>query len=147
MKYLVISLLILSLFQNISPMEQPLKHLCESEKIRTIIQECDDTKRWIRVGSELFDDLLATADQCRSADKDSLIELKKRIVRGIIFLGEREVLLTQKEFLGGIVQYLPCYCVTRYANSTHLMIHFNNKPTLLKLGPNFWNPNDVKIIQ
>lgn len=110
------------------------------------IKECDDIDRWISVKPAVFNVLLENADQQDLPDKSELLELKRKIVRGIVNLNNnKEVLLTQKEFFGGLVQYLPWKGDLLY-NPNAMTILLNKKQYLLTLGKNnFWKPNDVQL--
>ena len=108
-------------------------------------QEYDDSRRWISVDSNLFEMLLQNAERDTTQNKALLIELKQRIVQGIVSLRSNEVLLTQKEFYEGLLKYLPWD--GNLIKNASIRIMLNNNPQILKVGTqNFWYPNDVKLV-
>lgn len=111
------------------------------------IEACDDTDRWISVKHEDFLLLVNNAQKQKIADKKDLMNLATKILEGRVKATSGEVLLTQKEFFGGLIQYLPWNGKLFFTPNT-MPLRLNNQKYFLTLGNNnFWKPNDVRIIQ
>lgn len=114
----------------------------------SVTNNYNDTQRWISIENSLFDELLQTAEQ-EKGNKVELILLKRKIVSGIINLRTKEestVLLTEREFYAGLIQYLP-WNGNMTVGTSFIRVLIKNKPELLNIGANFWHPNDVRLIK
>lgn len=145
MKYSLIACALFSTYFTSESMEQFCIRLMDTN--RDQIQECDDTDRWISLKHEDFLLLFNNAHQQNIADKTDLQDLEKKILDGHVKATDGQVLLTQKEFFGGLVQYLPWNNKLFFAPNA-MPVLLNNQRFLLTLGNNnFWKPNNIRITQ
>lgn len=148
MKY-ILSLISLILTLNISSFA--MSHYNQRLTFPThVTEKYDDARRWISIEDQLFDTLLETAELDNTLDKTELINLKRKIVAGIVNLRSEEkpsVLLTQKEFYMGLLQHLP-WDGTMVFGSAFVRILIQNNPKTLQISTShIWHPNDVRFLE
>lgn len=138
-------LIVLLTFSSVLAMEEFSYRLMYTNPEQ--IEECDDKDRWISLKHEDFLLLCNNAQKQNIPNKKEFMNLASKILDGTIKSANKEVLLTQKEFFGGLIQYLPWNGKLFFSPNTMPLL-LNNQGFLLTLGNNnFWKPNDVRITQ
>lgn len=109
------------------------------------IQECDDRDRWIIVKLEDFTLLLKNAHQHIDPKSLDLFDIGTKILDNTIKVEHGEVLLTQKEFFAGLIQYLP-WDGEIHHSPAFIDVLIDRMPRRLNISTvNFWFPNNIKI--